>query len=213
MKRLLLLAAASLSAASVAHAAYKSFTFDNVPAGTLASSFNQDFVSFHNAVFAPKVDADGVDIPGSSYWQIDFSADALFPLTVESPFEQGWGDAPSGANALDARFGPVLLQFSRPFLLKSFWATLDNSTFGDAGVSSALFLSGTSIVGSINFDASTPLLQLGVNGLADVTGVVLPGGAFYDDIKVDVKAVPDVASTLGLAALSLGLLGWVARRR
>src|SRR5262249_38270031 len=125
--------------------------------------------------------------------------------------------APSPVNALDALFQPVLVTFARPMNLEpsGFSVALANGTFGING-----FLPGNEDISLQFYDSSNQLLgripvnqtaqgSIAVGGsLNGVAFVLIPGGAFYDNVHISGTPVP--------APAGLGLLGgclFAARRR
>lgn len=214
--RLLAAGLLAVAAATGARAAITAdFNFDGFAAGSSASAFDTANFSFHNAVFAPLQDGDGIDIPGSERWTVDFAADGVSPVTVDNPADYGYGAAPSGSNALNAYFGPVFIKFDQAYNLSSFAATLDNSTMGDLGTSHVYFVSASSIVGALDFDATVPGAALSKAGVAGVTGIVLQGGGFYDNVSLNVTAIPEpstYAVLAGVAGLGLALFRRFRRR-
>lgn len=210
--RLLLLAGAALLAAAAARAdLYASFDFDTIAAHSDVNQLRTPQLSFHSAVFRPLLDAEGLEIAGSDRWTF---TDEYGPIFAETPALFGWGDAPSGLNALSALDGPVYLKFDQAYNLGRFSAQLDNSTWGDLFGTQILFLSGDTIVDTIDFDATQPGLALHKGGVAGVTGIVLGGGAFYDNLVVAGAAIPE-PSTYGLIAggATLAFVLWRRRRR
>ena len=95
-------------------------------------------ITFNNAAWLPDLDSDSLDIPGSEHWQVDSSLPG--PVTVENTFLKGWGTAPSGQNALDARWSAILLQFAAAVDMGSFSVVLPDSAFGNLFESDILFL-------------------------------------------------------------------------
>lgn len=203
----------TLAAAATARADLVfSFDFDSVAAGSNAGVLDTSALSFHNATTAFLQDADGLDIPGTSHWVVDAATDAWSPVTIDSPVAWGFGTAPSGTNGLNAFNGAVFLKFDQPYTLTDFSVTLDNSTLGDLGTSSIWFVSATGTLGQLDFDATVPGVTVASSAdLAGVSGVVLQGGGFYDNLTVSVSAIPE-PSTYALWG-GLGCLGFVAWRR
>lgn len=183
--------------------------FDNVPAGSSATDAAPAGISFLPAVFDSSYDLFGDPIAGTLHWQVDTSLDPDI-VTVEIPLINGYGPAPSGENALDARFQPTFLHFDHVTDVSSFSATLDNSPFGDLAPASVLFLnSAGDILSSLQFDETIPgaIINGGpVNGVRDI---LLASGAFYDDIRVAPVPLP---ASLWLF-MSAALTGLIRRRR
>ena len=104
------------------------FNFDGVASGSQANSAigsATGMVSFVNAVYAPLLDGFGDPIPGSERWMPD--PDPATPAVVVEDPSTSYGPAPSVANALNALWQPVLMQFANPVWLDMFSVTLDNS--------------------------------------------------------------------------------------
>ena len=206
-----LLVAALIGAAS-AHASISFHTdFETWPLSPAVSGGWAD-LSFHNAAWAPRPDEFGSAIAGSERWTIDSVSDLYSPVGTANPALYGFGVAPSGSQALNALFGPVLIRFGQPFRLSSFTTTLDNSPFGDLGESSIWLLSAESIVGRIGFDATVPLAMPQWSGDATIDGIVLQGGGFYDDLAFRGQPVPEPATWGALGAAACAALAFWRRR-
>lgn len=198
-----LLAAATTALRADVH---YSFNFDSVASGSPASLFDSDPLSTAYAVFAPDVDGFGSDIPGTDRWRPDPSAP---PVTVDNPTPFG-SSTTSNPNAMNAKFQPVLLSSAVPLSNIKFSIRLDGDPFGDSAAR-VLFLDATgATLQSLAADQTQPNTLLSLNGLIGLTGILLPGGAFYDDFVLD--AVPE-ATTWSALAIVGGLFGWHARRR
>lgn len=205
--RNLSLAAASGVALSVQGAM---MTFDGVPSGTPANFIAPPGITFAPAAFLPDLDGFGDPIPGSDRWRPDSTAP---DVTVENPDDYGRGAAPSPANALNALWQPVLVLFASTTDLLSFGTILDLDTFGLNGFEPAfsdvavLFLdTAGNILASEPVNQTQPGFALARGPLNDLGGIVLPAGAFYDNLSLtavpEVGAWPVVAGT-GLAAFAL----------
>ena len=205
---------ASVFGASAAQASYY-FNFDGVTAGTTANAaIGTAFpnVSFANAVFAPNLDIYGSDIPGTEHWQVD--ADPTTPaVIVENPLSYSRGAAPSGTNALNALWQPVLMQFSTPINLSSFAATQENSSFGLLAPAHLLFLdSAGAVLKDVAFDQTIPGFTITTGAFSgNVSSIVLPSGKFYDNMNVNVSAVPIPAAWVLLSS-GLMFLGYKRKR-
>jgi len=183
-----------------------SINFDNQAAGTEAKldpvAINMG-ISFDNAALLPNLDGDGIAIPGSEHWQIDTTTSEL--VTAENTAAQGYGVAPSGQNALDARWSPILMHFNSVINLAGFSVTLPNSTYGNLAQTDILFLDNT---GATLFDLSyfqghplaTVALTTQLNGVKDI---LLSSGTFYDNISVAAVPVPSALWLFGSAALGM----------
>lgn len=209
--------ALALFAAVPASASFVSIDFDNVATGSTATSAAPSGVEFFQAHYINDVDGDGIEIPNTTKWQIDAENNNATPVTVENPALNGYGAAPSGSNALDARWQPVLMHFDTAQNLSQFSVTLDNSSFGDLAQSTLYFLDASkAIIGQINFDQT--VLGLIVNLDSPINGVqeiLLASGAFYDNIAFNTSEIAPVPlpAALPLLLSAFGILGILSRRR
>lgn len=214
VKRGLLTAALGVVALTSSAAHAYTISFDGQAGGSAA---NGDAVALANGVtFASGMLKDIYDndwnIVGER-WTADPSVSAL---VVDNPAALGYGSTPSLANALDARFDQVLMQFSAPLQLASFSFAADNSSYGFPGPMQLQFLDAN----GVRIATSAPFIQAGTTSfIADfstapltVSGVLLPAGKFYDDLTVTVSAVPEPGTT-ALLASGLILLAGAARRQ
>ena len=208
--------AATALAVSAVSAASFSTNFDNQPDGTLASVFSNADFSFHNGVFGPLKDGEGLNIPGSDQWQIDVASDTSFPLTVveTGAVSGGYGDAPSSPNALNGVDQTVLIVFNQFVDITNFSVTLDNSTFGNLSATSSDFVNGATVVVSNPADQTVSGLVVNVGSAFGVKTIALPAGAYYDNLSFDytVSAIPEPSSFAALAGLA-GLALAASRRR
>ena len=210
--------AVGLTTSASAQVSYE-FTFDDAPAGTQANSLSQPTglnVSFHFAVFAPDQDEFGDDIPGSEHWQIDLTAP---PVLIDNPADWGRGDAPSVPHALEAVFQPVMILFDTPFNLDplGFSTILDNDTFGFDGtlpgfedIAALFFDPNDGLIDQIQIDQSEPGFVVETGGYQNLSYVVLPSNAFYDNVFISGTPVPEAAT---LTLLALGAFAVVRKRR
>jgi hypothetical protein len=202
-------------------AASYQFNFDSLPILAEANSAVVAGLRFDYAVFAPDLDMFGDPIPGSEHWQVDPFSPAV---TVDDPSLWGRGAAPSPANALEAVFQPVLITFDADFDLMSFSTTLDNDVFGDDGtlpgfedIAVQFFGPTGSLLGRLAVDQTTPGFLAKSGALSGAKSILLPAGAFYDDIAIEgntaVTAVPELASPGVIAMGSSLVAGFCLRRK
>jgi hypothetical protein len=186
--------------------------FDGIAAGANANSdavAQAMGITFHNAAWLPNQDSYGVDIVGSEHWQIDTTVADL--VTAENTSVQGWGVAPSAQNALDARWSPILMDFTTAMDIGSFSFTLPNSTYGNPPPSDILFLD---VAGNTLYDLKyaqgNPLANVSLPAsVLGVKDIVLASGTFYDNISVAAVPVPGAVWLFGSALM--GFMG-VSRR-
>lgn len=200
-----------------ASASVVNINFDNVTTGSTATSAAPSGVEFFQAHFVNDLDVWGDEIANTAKWQIDADTDATTPVTVENPALNGYGAAPSGTNALDARWQPVLMHFGAAQNLNSFSVTLDNSSFGDLFNSALYFLDANkAIIGQVSFDQTVLGLIVNLNTpLAGVQDVVLSSGAFYDNFVYETASSTSVPipATFPLLITGLGLLSILRLRK
>ncbi len=211
--RLLLPVAAALALGAQASALTFNTNFEPAGIDTSATLFTNGDFSFHNGFFAPEQDAFGDDIPGSDQWQIDTDSDGAFPLQVIDTDAAGYGAAPSGTYALNGVDQTVLIVFPQAVNISAFSITLDNSTFGNLFNSPIDFVSGACVLFSENVDQSIPGHVVNVGPVFGVTAIVLPAGAYYDDLSLSyvTAAIPEPSSFAALAGLAM--LGLASSRR
>jgi hypothetical protein len=194
-----------------------SINFDNVAAGTAATSAAPSGIEFFQAHYVNDLDAFGDEMPNTQKWQVDAENNSLFPVTVENPLLNGYGSAPSGSNALDARFQPVLMHFGSAQNLNSFSVTLDNSSFGNLSQSMLYFLdSSKTILGQLSVDQTVQGLIVNLSSpLNGVQEILLSSGAFYDDISFEnmVTSPVPLPATFPLLLTGLSALGFLRRFR
>jgi len=172
--------------------------FDGVTSGSAANSAAPAGVQFFHGMFTPNLDPNGDPIPGSERWRIDPMAPTV---TADNPLTFNSGFAPSGPNALNAVFQPVLMLFDVPFNLQSFSLVLDNDTFGSSTLAILFFGADDVLLRSLAIDQTQPGFIASTGALAGVSKIVLPGGAFYDSFNVTGAPVPE-PSTYALIILA-----------
>lgn len=173
--------------------------FDGIAAGADANSDPVALaagISFHNAVWLPDLGGDGIEIPGSEHWQVDSAGG---PARVENTLLSGWGTAPSGPNALDARWSPVLLHLSGVRDIAGFSFTLPDSFYGNLFASDILFLdaAGNTLYDLAYFQGQALATISLSTQLPGVQAILLASGTFYDNISVTAVPVPGAAWLFG----------------
>jgi hypothetical protein len=203
---LALLAATLFGAAAPAQA----FTLDFEGAGTTAQSFAPAGLTIGYGVYVPYLDGFGDPILGSEHWELDLSAP---PVPVGNPNDVGFGLAPSGVKALDARDGAVLLVFDAPVSFTGFSATLDNSTFGNLIATNVEFFGAdNALLASVAVDQTIPGVMASAGALSGVKTIVLAPTAFYDNISFTGFSATPVPEP-GSALVGVACLGLIAMRR
>lgn len=212
MKSLLTTLAAVAAIAPFVHGA-TTFGFDDADPVMTSGTPLPALVTLNNAYWETEDEfGDPLPVPG-------FRADVGSPVASD-PSLAGYGPAISG-NALDGSNGPLLFTFASALNLSGFGVTLDNSTFGNIPTTGGNPAFGTNI---LFYDAADTLVGFipvdqTVAGFAvtndpgvfeNVSKVVLPTGAFYDNMNFTAQAVPEPAA---LTLAGIGLLGLFIRRR
>ncbi len=216
MKKPLLLATAAaaltflVSAARPAAALDITFTFDGVAPGSLVNSLIPVNVNVGFFPARQTVDQNG-DLFNPARYEADPTApDAAVRAALRSP-----------GNALDAELGPVLFQLGTG--PGGFPSGLDTFSFFLDGYTNPLFLGPLPVLFYDANDVEQARILLGQdadsNGVADEIGttltanlagrnvqkVILPGGAFYDTVRI--SAPQAVIPEPGTLALLLGAAG------
>jgi hypothetical protein len=94
----------------------------------------------------------------------------------------------------------------------SFSVTLDNDTFGDPWIEILLLDAAGGLLGTLPTDQTVPGLVASFSGpLPGISQILLPAGAFYDNLTVVVPEGDTALVGLGLAALAAW--GWRRTRR
>lgn len=209
LTRLAILTGLAVAAATPAPAIDTLLAFDGVPSGSPANSAALAGVTFEPAYYAPALDPNGNPVPGSEAWRIDGSAP---PVTVDDPAGFGRGSAPSPRNALNALLQPVLVQFVSPQSIRQFSVTLDQDPYGQRGLAIGFYDGSNRLLGELAIDQTVPGFSLSRSDLdlAGVDRIVLPAGAFYDNVAVSSIPEPD---PLALAIVGFACLLASRRRR
>jgi len=197
MKKLLtFLAFASICASSHASNTLLSFGFasdatPNVTGDSLAGTVSAAYA------YIETLDSNGDPLALPSY-RADLTAPAI---AVGDPSARGYGSTILG-NALDAVDQAVLFSFSTPQNLSSFAVTLDNSTLGTAfGTNVEFYSAADALLLSIPVDQTVSGFSVNQTfSLYGVSKMVLPAGAFYDNLTVTAVPEPSRAMLLGLFA-------------
>jgi hypothetical protein len=198
-------AALLTAAASVQAGPFFQLDFDGP--GAIADDFAPIFLTIGYGIFEPTLDGFGDPIPGSEHWKLDFTAP---PVPVGDPDAAGFGPAPSGTKALDARDGTVLFVFDTPASFDRFTTTLDNSTLGGLfGTAIEFYGAAHNLLFSLPVNQSIPGAFVEVGPLTGVKTIALPGNAFYDNVA----AVPEPGTCASLLGGVGVLLTWRRRRR
>ena len=216
-----LLVATTLSISSVSAFAGYSFNFDGAVSGTSANNSAVNpyaGVTFLSGFLTADLDAqgneildiNGQNIPGFTHWETYADSD----IRARDPQFYNAGVAPSPNNALDAKFDQVFIKFDTAQNLTSFSMQLDNSPFGNFGISNLFFLDAVGkAISTVGFDQRQSGSIITAGAVSNVSGIVLSSGKLYDNINIaTVVAVPE-ADTYAMFVAGLGIMGAVARRR
>lgn len=143
-------------------------------------------------------------------WTPDTTAPS--PVTLGDPAAASYGAAISGL-ALDAVLSPVMFSFGSAVDLTSFAVTLDNSTLGTPfGTEIGFYDSSDMLLYSILVDETVSGFSVNeALSLSGVSKVVLPSGAFYDNVNFGAAAVPEPSRALFLGVAAAGAM--LRRRR
>jgi len=203
---LALTSAALLGAASVSQAVEPVFLNFDGP-GDDSSDFAPLHLTIGYGELVPILDEFGDPVAGTDHWELigEF-------VPVNDPSAVGYGAAPSGIKALDARDGVVLIVFEDPWDLSGFSTTLDNSTFGALFDTQIEFYDADhNLLFAQSIDQTVPGLQVNITNpaLVGVKTIVLPGNAYYDDINI--QAVPE-PTTWALMGVGLAFVLYRMRR-
>ncbi len=213
MKSSLIKMAAAVAMASVGHGA-TTFDFEDTDAASTTGTPPTTLVSVQNAYWETEDEfGEPLAVPG-------FRADVGSTVLLGNPELAGYGPAISGT-ALDGTNGPLMFTFASTLNLSGFGVSLDNSTLGNIPMTGGNPAFGTNIlfydaadnlVGFIAVDETVSGFTVSNDpgNFLNVSKVVLPSGAFYDNLSFSAQAVPEPAAA-GLACL--GVLALLKRRR
>lgn len=209
---LLLATAAALAlstGSALADAPFVPFTltFDSLPSGSAANLFAPIGLDIRFGVIALDEDLDGIEIPGTGHWVIDPAAPDVL---AQNPALFSYGAAPSPGNALNAKDQAVLLLFGVPIDVTQFHAVLDNSPLGNLGSQNVEFYDAAdTLLFSTAIDETMPGYVINTETfIPNVSKIVLPNNAFYDNVTV----VPEPGAAVTLLG-GLGLFISLRRRR
>lgn len=209
-----------MGAFSASASANYSFNFDGVASGTSANNSivnSYADVSFLSGFVTADLDTNGYEIldmnnqtiPGFTHWETYQDSD----IRVRDPQFYSAGLAPSGTNALDAKFEQVFMKFSTAQELTSFSMQLDNSTFGQPNANLFFVDSLGKVFSTIAFDQSQSGSIITTGAQSNVSGIILSSGKLYDNINIaTVAAVPE-ADTYMMLITGLALVGGISRRK
>lgn len=211
-----LFAAAICTSSFAASAASYTINFDAIASGSNANTdqvAQANGVSFASGQLVDTLDAN-YDVIGTHWAAYSMAMDYVDPsIFAQNSSNQGWGAAPSGTNALDARFDQVMVQFANPTQLSSFSFDLDHSGYGNLQAVNVLFLdaNGNTVFTSADFDQTTTThFNQSFASAMTVSAVLMTSGKLYDNISV--TAVPEPESYAMLLA-GMFLTGLVTYRR
>ncbi len=182
-----------------------SFTSDATPVVTGSPLFGTLSVDY---TYIETVDGNGDPLATPSF-RPDLTAGAI---VVGDPSARSYG-APIAGNALDAVDQAVLFSFTTPQDISSFGVTLDNSTLGTLfGTNVEFYSAADLLLGSLAVNQNTPGFTLNNTSLlfSGVSKIVVPAGAFYDNLSFTASAAPEPGR---VSLLGLGLAAAVLRRR
>lgn len=154
---------------------------------------------------------DPLPVPG-------FRADVGSTVALD-PSLAGYGPAISG-KALDGTGNPVMFTFASALNLSNFGVVLDNSGFGNIpqtggnpafGTNILFYDAADTLIGFIGVDQTVSGFTVVDGGTYNnVSKVILPSGAFYDNVSFNAAVVPEPTSA---ALACLGALALLKRRR
>lgn len=196
MKRFLFSAATAMAVTLPAHALLLSFDSGSTTEGTgrpVTTAFTV------TSAYLEMNDEFGDPLPVAVWTPIE-------PAQIGNPADAGYGTAISGAGALNAEFDQILFTFESPVFLREFSTILDDSSFGTLGESRIQFFDAADgLLAEIVIDQTQARLLAQLEGapVGGVKKILLPAGAYYDDVTLN---VPESGPGLGLLGL-VGVMG------
>ncbi len=140
---------------------------------------------------------------GQSRWVFDSAP--LDPITAD-PASEGYGPSGSSLNAFNQT---VLISFGTAFNLTNFSIFMDASSFGSTSYVEFYDVN-DQLITTLDAFGLIPNYEVTGSNISGVSKIVLPSGAFFDNMTLAGSSVPEPGSVTlaGLAALAL-----VSRRR
>ncbi len=191
------------------------FDFDGSSPITTTGTALTSSVIMTNAYWETLDDnGDPLAVPG-------FRQDTLAPVVTGDPSVAGYGSAISG-NALDGVGSPLMFTFDAPLDIRNFSVFLDNSSFGNIpqvggnpafGTNVLFYDAADTLIGFIPVDQTVSGFSVADLGtFNNVSKVILPSGAFYDNLSFNAQAIPEPTSALMGAFGVLAILTGHRRR-
>lgn len=140
---------------------------------------------------------------GRDRWVFDLAP--IDPIT-DNPASYGYGSAGSSLNAY---YQPILVSFGTEFNLTSFSIFMDDSPYGSTSYVDFYDIN-DDLITSVDAFGLTPNYEVTGANINGVSKIVLPAGAFFDNMTLAGTAVPEPGSITLVAATALGL---ISRRR
>lgn len=196
MKNILTGIFASAVMAATGHAALYSFDSNATVASSSGPSLGSS-VQIGYGMTEEILDEFGSDT-GRVRWVFDSSSpDSI----TDNPASYGYGSAGSSLNAFNQT---VMLQFTDIFNLSTFAIFMDESPFG-ATSQVEFYDADDNLITTLDAFGLTPGYQITGSNINGVSKIVLPAGAFYDNMTLTGSAVPEPgsASLAVVAALAL----------
>ena len=207
--------------ASTSALADYNFNFDGVASGTSANNAlvnPYSDVQFLSAFLTADLDAQGFEIVDINTNQLipgftHFEAYANSDIRVRDPQFYNHGVAPSGVNAIDAKFDELYIKFATEQNLTSFSAQLDNSQYGIYNANFIFVNAAGKTIDSITFNSyDNPGAIITKDFTRGVGGIILSKGKLYDNITIaTVAAVPEPQS-YALILMGLSLFGLLSKK-